>query len=41
VRRRKRKLIVLDRAALAARESFQRPGFAQPRGMKPEHRIGA
>ena len=36
VRRRKRRLVVLDRAALVARESFQRPGFARSRSMKPE-----
>jgi CRP-like cAMP-binding protein len=31
VRRRKRKLVVLDRAALAARGAFQRPTFARAR----------
>jgi CRP-like cAMP-binding protein len=41
VRRRKRKLVVMDRAALMARESFQRPGFARPRSMKPEQRLAA
>ena len=30
VRRRKRKLVVLDRAALAEQGSFQRPTFARP-----------
>jgi CRP-like cAMP-binding protein len=41
VRRRKRRLVILDRAALVTRESFQRPGFARPRSMKPEQRIAA
>jgi CRP/FNR family transcriptional regulator, cyclic AMP receptor protein len=35
VRRRKRRLVILDRAALVARESFQRPGFARPRSQVP------
>jgi CRP-like cAMP-binding protein len=40
VRRRKRKLVVLDRAALVAQGAFQRPGFARRR-MEPDRRIVA
>ena len=40
VTRRKRRLVILDRPALAARGSFQRPSFTR-RDMQPEHRIAA
>jgi CRP-like cAMP-binding protein len=40
VTRRKRRLVILDRAALSAQGSFQRPGFAR-RAIQPERRVAA
>jgi CRP-like cAMP-binding protein len=40
VRRHKRKLVVLDRAALVTQGSFQRPGFARRR-VEPDRRFAA
>jgi CRP/FNR family cyclic AMP-dependent transcriptional regulator len=40
VTRRKRRLVILDRAALTTRGSFQRPSFAR-NGIQPERRVAA